>query len=190
MTRAYPGPDLQGLGGHRRRRQCDERVHHVVVLLAELAAASRRRLAGARNVRVLGRPDELETARLQRLAELGRGHRVIGEEHRRAKIHHPSPVPVMVQAYPLSLTSGQHHFIGCETTTIDSSSKLLSAVSAASLQRDLSFRLKLGPVAPVRRIQRDYGDFIFDRGKGGEAHAQSTRRRGSPNSSPARCGWR
>src|ERR1700720_3336385 len=110
---AHPGPDLQGLGSHRRRRQCDERVHHVIVLLAEFAAAGRRRLARAGNMRVLGRPDRLETPRLQRLAEFGRGHRVIGEKHRRAKIHHPSPIPVIVQAYPLSLTSGQP----CDNTT-------------------------------------------------------------------------
>ena len=88
---AHPGADLQGLRRHRRRGQGDERVHHVVVLLAEFAAAGRRRLARARDVRVLGRPERLEAARLERLAELGRGHRVIGEEHRRAKIHLLSP---------------------------------------------------------------------------------------------------
>src|SRR6202023_2859811 len=43
--------------------------------------------AGAGDVRVLGRPYRLEAALFERPAELGRSHRVIGEKHRRAKIH-------------------------------------------------------------------------------------------------------
>ena len=84
---AHPGPNLQGLCRHRRCRQGHERVHHVVILLAELAASRRRRFAGAGDVRVLGRPYRLEAALFERPAELGRRHRVIGEKHRRAKIH-------------------------------------------------------------------------------------------------------
>ena len=104
---AHPGPDLQGPCRHRRRRQGDERVHHVIILLAELAASGRRRFAGAGDVRVLGRPDRLEAALFERPAELGRRHRIIGEEHRRAKIHlslHRSECPSLTSIHlPVSL---------------------------------------------------------------------------------------
>jgi hypothetical protein len=48
----------------------------------------------------------------------------------------------MVQAYPLSLTCGQHHLAHPRLHNSNLSLKSSLAVSAASLQRDLSFWLK------------------------------------------------
>src|SRR6516162_2711392 len=87
IDEAHPGPDLQPLRCGRRRGQRYERVHHIVIPLLQLATSCRRRFARTGNVRMLGGPHRLEAARFERFSELGRGHRVIGEKHRRAKIH-------------------------------------------------------------------------------------------------------
>src|ERR1700730_7968422 len=48
-------------------------------------------------MRVLGRPDRLETALLQRAGKLRRRHRIIGKEHRAAEMHVPLPCWVLVR---------------------------------------------------------------------------------------------
>src|SRR5438270_10493503 len=42
-------------------------------------------------MRVLGRPDRLETALLERAGKLRRRHRIIGKEHRAAEMHTALP---------------------------------------------------------------------------------------------------
>ena len=91
------GAELERGGRGGRGAQAHERVHRVVILLRQLAAGREGGLARQRDVRVLGRPDRLKAARLQGPAELGRRHRIIGEEHRRADIHVPSPENLVEQ---------------------------------------------------------------------------------------------
>src|SRR5437867_5243238 len=84
---AHPGGDLQPGGGRGGGRERHEGVHHVVVLLRQLTALWKRRAARQRDMRVLRRPERAEPALLQRPAELGRAHRVVREEDRRAEVH-------------------------------------------------------------------------------------------------------
>src|SRR5439155_1513211 len=85
--------------------------HHVVVLLRQVTALRKRRAARQRDVRVLRRPERAEPALFQRAAELGRAHRVVREEDRRAEVHVSSyfhggpdmaPIPPHVRHAPAS----------------------------------------------------------------------------------------
>ena len=66
--------DLQRLRRQRGGGQRHERVHDVVVPLGQVTAQDEARFARLRDVRVLGRPDDVEAALLQRDRERRRTH--------------------------------------------------------------------------------------------------------------------
>ena len=82
---ADAGRDLEPLCGAGRGGQRHKRVHHVVIALRQLGIGARP--PRHRDMRVLGRPDRVEPALLERYPQLGRGDRVIGEKDRSADIH-------------------------------------------------------------------------------------------------------
>ena len=86
------GPEFYSFGNLAGRGQHHERVHGVSVLFGQVAAAREWRLAGQRDMRVLGRPDQLETALLERVSKFHRRHRILGEEHRAAEMHPTLPL--------------------------------------------------------------------------------------------------
>jgi hypothetical protein len=88
---ADAGADLQCLGRGRRGGQDHERVHRVVIHFRHIAAAGEWRLAAQRDVRMLGRPQRLEPARLARVRQLDDRHRIIGVKHESAEIHAALP---------------------------------------------------------------------------------------------------
>jgi len=82
---------FDGLGSLAGRGQHDERVHGVVIRFGQFAASRKWRLAGERDMRVLGRPYRLETALLESEGKLHCRYRIVGEEHRAAEIHATLP---------------------------------------------------------------------------------------------------
>src|ERR1700758_4657321 len=105
----HAGAQFDGPGRLGGRGQHDERVHRVVVLLGQIAASRKRRLARQRNMRVLGRPDRLETALLKRAGKLRRRHRIIGKEHRAAEMHVPLLCWVLVRRQRLARGAGRRY---------------------------------------------------------------------------------
>src|SRR5262249_30096780 len=89
---AHPGAELEPPGRGGGRAQRNKRIHHIVVLALEFAAAWHVETAVNRDVRVLGHPQRLETALLERRSELGGGDRVFGEEDRSADVHGNAPL--------------------------------------------------------------------------------------------------
>ena len=87
LHQQHAGAEFDGLGDLAGRRQHHERVHRIVILFGQIAAAGKRRLARQRDMRVLRRPDGLETALLKRMGQRHRRHRIVGEEHRATELH-------------------------------------------------------------------------------------------------------
>ena len=91
---ADAGAQFEPLGSAGRRSQRDKRVHDVVVPLGQLAAPRHRRTPRHRNVRVLGSPERVEAALLQRHRQLRRRDRIIGKKDAHAEFHGSAPPPV------------------------------------------------------------------------------------------------
>src|SRR5215471_11338481 len=107
--RATPVPTLMVFVAWAAAASTTKGVHGVVVRFWQLAASRERRLAREWDVRVLGRPDRLETALLQRAGEFRRRHRIIGKEHRAAEMHVPLPRCLLVQRGRLAGVAGRRY---------------------------------------------------------------------------------
>jgi len=88
---ADAGADLEPRGDGGSRTQHDEWVHDVVVSLRQVAALRPGRGARQGDVAVLGQPERLEAAILQRPRQLGRRNRVVRDEHGDADVHDSAP---------------------------------------------------------------------------------------------------
>src|SRR5260370_1785339 len=87
LPQQHAGAALDGLGSVTRGSQPQERVHRVVVLFGQVASSRKWRVARQWDMRVLRRPNRLETALLESAGKLHRRHRIIGKEHRAAEMH-------------------------------------------------------------------------------------------------------
>ena len=83
----HAGAEFDRFGRRSRGSQDHERVHRIGILLGQFAAAWERRLARERNMRMLGRPDAVIAALLQRDCQLRRRHGILGKEHCTAELH-------------------------------------------------------------------------------------------------------
>src|SRR5260370_28968757 len=87
LRQQHAGAELDGLGSLARGSQHHKRVHRVVVLFRQVASSRKWRLARQWYMRVLRRPNRLETALLESAGKLHCRHRIIGKEHRAAEMH-------------------------------------------------------------------------------------------------------
>src|SRR5216684_3236640 len=87
LHQQHAGAEFDGPGDLAGRGQHYEGVHCVVVLFGQVAPSREWRLARQGDMRVLGCPNRLETALLERVGKLHRRHRIIGEEHRATEMH-------------------------------------------------------------------------------------------------------
>src|SRR5260370_22366385 len=87
LHQQHAGAELDGLGSLARGSQHHKRVHRVVVLFRQVASSRKWRLAPQWYMRVLRRPNRLETALLESAGKLHCRHRIIGKEHRPAEMH-------------------------------------------------------------------------------------------------------
>ena len=84
------GAELQRPGRRGRCREADEGVHHLVVVGRHVAARREGALPRGRDVGVLAHPHRFEAALLERRAELGGVHRVVGGKGRDTYVHRVS----------------------------------------------------------------------------------------------------
>src|SRR5260370_422540 len=87
LHQQHAGAEFDGLGNLARGSQHHQSVHRGVVLLGQVASSWKWRLARQWDMRVLRRPNRLETALLESAGKLHRRHRIIGKEHRAAEMH-------------------------------------------------------------------------------------------------------